>query len=338
MEELKAMFRVCAHIKKDGVRCNSPAMKGMNFCYQHIGGKIRELTRARSIYSGPKLDFVYPGCRQAIQHNFFVIAQAMNDGKIDLQTACAYNRIYSACERNLRRFETLYQKDAEAELAPLPDEAPGSETSPTDVIPLPPIDIVPTNKNAGASFKRSLSGENVGAPQPALSLPKGLEEMWEQAPGQHQPTNAIPTETRGGPLKPGFGLSGEHKTPTDVIPTEVTAVNEVEGSAVSQPSDNLGAPFKRSLSGEEKPDRFVSGHGFSHAETSPEKSGASAPEGSSEPAAPPFDILTIDSKKYDARLKELERLYSGCPDYYDRVRAGIRQFHEEEEQAWRAAG
>ena len=121
MEELKAMFRVCAHIKKDGVRCNSPAMKGMNFCYQHIGGNIRELTRARSTYIGPRLDFLYPGDRQSIQHNLSVIAQAVDDGKIDLQTANTYIRIYSACERNLRRWETLYQKDApEKELAPLP--------------------------------------------------------------------------------------------------------------------------------------------------------------------------------------------------------------------------
>ena len=172
MEELKAMFRVCAHIKKDGVRCNSPAMKGMNFCYQHIGGNVRELTRARSIYNGPKLDFVYPGCRQAIQHDFFVIAQAMNDGKIDLQTANTYNRIYSACERNLRRFEDLYQKDAEAEFAPLP-EAPGSETSPTDAIPLS-ADVIPLSTDV-------------------IPLP---------------PADVIPTENLGGPLKPGFGLSG----------------------------------------------------------------------------------------------------------------------------------
>ena len=228
MEELKAMFRVCAHIKKDGVRCNSPAMKGMNFCYQHIGGNVRELTRARSIYNGPKLDFVYPGCRQAIQHDFFVIAQAMNDGKIDLQTANTYNRIYSACERNLRRFEDLYEKDAERELAPLP-EAPESETSSTDVIPLstaviplPPADVIPT-ENLGGPFKPGfgLSGEQTDSTPsptddvilsevdadrrqrvegPAVSQPNEnlgaphLEEMWEQAPEQHQPTNVTPTE------------------------------------------------------------------------------------------------------------------------------------------------
>ncbi len=250
MEELKAMFRVCVHIKKDGVRCNSPAMKGMNFCYQHIGGNIRELTRARSTYIGPKLDFVYPGCRQAIQHNFFVIAQAMNDGHIDLQTACAYNRIYSACERNLRRFETLYQKDAEAELAPLPDENPESETSPTDVIPLS-ADVIPL--------------------------------------------------------------------PADVILSEVDADRRqrVEGPASSQPNDNLGAP-RLEETWEQVPNQPDNAPVLKQ--------------------APTFDILTIDFKKYDLRFKKLERLYSSDDDYIDRLRAAIRQIHEEEEQAWRAAG
>ena len=266
MEELKAMFRVCAHIKKDGVRCNSPAMKGMNFCYQHIGGNVRELTRARSIYNGPKLDFVYPGCRQAIQHDFFVIAQAMNDGKIDLQTANTYNRIYSACERNLRRFETLYQKDAEAEFAPLP-EAPGSETSSTDVIPLS-TDVIP--------------------------LP---------------PADVIPTDNLGGPLKPGFGLSGENVGAPHL---------EEMWEQTLEPNENAGAPFKRSLSGEQE-------------QPSPTNVTPTEP-------TPTFDIQTIDYKKYDPRFKELERLHSTDPDYIDHLRAAIRQIQEEEEQAWRAAG
>lgn len=125
MEELKAMFRVCAAKKKDGTRCNSPALKGGNFCFQHIGGSLREHTRARSIYNGPLLDFLYPGTRQSIQHNFFVVAQAMNDGKLDLATARAFNRIFSACEQNLQRFEALYQKpNPEPELLEVPDEVP----------------------------------------------------------------------------------------------------------------------------------------------------------------------------------------------------------------------
>src|SRR5690348_10513080 len=186
MEELKAMFRVCAHIKKDKKRCNSPAMKGMNFCYQHIGGNIRELTRARSIYSGPKLDLLYPGFRQAIQHNLHVVAQAINDGHIDLQTANTYNRIYSACERNLRRFETLYQNNSpDSELAPIPDETDFPYTAPT--------------QSEGGPLKPAvgLSGEqkqpfHAGAPQPALSSSKGLDETWEEVSNR---PDAAPTES-----------------------------------------------------------------------------------------------------------------------------------------------
>ncbi|MFZ0663379.1 MAG: hypothetical protein WAM66_11855 [Acidobacteriaceae bacterium] len=105
MEELKAMFRVCAHIKSDGNRCNSPAMTGINFCYQHIGGSVSTLARARSTRSTAKLDFVYPGDREAIQHNLFLIAQALSEGKIDTQTANTYNRIFRTSELNLHRWE-----------------------------------------------------------------------------------------------------------------------------------------------------------------------------------------------------------------------------------------
>ena len=131
-EDLKAMFRVCVHIKKDGIRCNSPALSGGNFCFQHIGGSLREHTRARSIYRGPQLDFLYPGTRQAIQNNLFVVAQAMNDGKLELATANSYNRIFSACERNLRRFEMLYQKSgSDVELPEVPEEVPENIVIPT---------------------------------------------------------------------------------------------------------------------------------------------------------------------------------------------------------------
>lgn len=186
MEELKAMFRVCAHIKKDKKRCNSPAMKGMNFCYQHIGGNIRELTRARSIYSGPKLDLLYPGFRQAIQHNLHVVAQAINDGHIDLQTANTYNRIYSACERNLRRFEDLYQEDPEAELAPIPNETDLPYTAPT--------------QSEGGPLKPAV-GLSEEQKQPSHAGAPCLEETWEEASNQ-QPS--APTESTTPEQPPTF--------------------------------------------------------------------------------------------------------------------------------------
>ena len=152
MEELKAMFRVCVHIKKDGIRCNSPALKGGNFCFQHIGGSIRELTRARSTYNGRQLDFLYPGTRQAIQHNLFVVAQAMNDGNLELATANTYNRLFSTCERNLRRWEMQQKKSGpEPELLEVPDDASEEPT------------FSPLSENVGApSFCAVSPRERVG--------------------------------------------------------------------------------------------------------------------------------------------------------------------------------
>jgi hypothetical protein len=124
-----AMFPLCSLIKSNGNRCGSPALKGTNFCFQHIGGNISGLTRARATSgANAKLKFVYPGDREAIQHNLFQIAQALSDGSIDIAMANAYNRLFRTCEVNLRRWETAKQtpSDSEKRMLPLPDEAPES--------------------------------------------------------------------------------------------------------------------------------------------------------------------------------------------------------------------
>jgi hypothetical protein len=130
MEQLEqptaAMFPLCSLIKSNGNRCGSPALKGTNFCFQHIGGNIGGLTRARATSgANAKLKFVYPGDREAIQHNLFQIAQALSDGSIDIAMANAYNRLFRTCEVNLRRWETAKQTpgDSEKRMLPLPDEA-----------------------------------------------------------------------------------------------------------------------------------------------------------------------------------------------------------------------
>ena len=129
-----------------------------------------------------------------------------------------------------------------------------------------------------------------------------------------------------------------------------TEINDVILSEVDadrrQPNDNLGAPSFRGVCervGEENlgtPQPALSspkGPEESREEMSNQQ--PSAPTESTTPEQPPtFDIQKIDFKKYDPRLKELERLYSNDPDYYDRLCAAIRQIHQEEEQAWRAAG
>ena len=76
MGQPAAMFPLCTHINSDGNRCGSPALKGANFCFQHMGGGVSALSRARATTSGAnaRLKFVYPGTREAIQHNVFLVA------------------------------------------------------------------------------------------------------------------------------------------------------------------------------------------------------------------------------------------------------------------------
>jgi hypothetical protein len=196
MEELKAMFRVCAHIKKDGIRCGSPALKGGNFCFQHIGGSIRELTRARSTYAGPRLDFLYPGTRQAIQHNLFVVAQALNDGRLDLSMANTYNRIFATCERNLRRFEAQFQKPGpEAELEPVPDESSNPE-------------------DAKQAMEGLVSGHNF---RPAPAIPEngraGTVPLSPSGNGEQKPASSVSSESPV--VNPSPGDTGApHHSPT----------------------------------------------------------------------------------------------------------------------------
>ena len=111
MEQLTAMYPVCTFIKSDGNRCGSPALKGANFCFQHIGGSVSALSRARATTSGAnaRLKFVYPGTREAIQHNLSLVAQALSDGKIDTAMANTYNRLFRTCELNLRRWQMATQ-------------------------------------------------------------------------------------------------------------------------------------------------------------------------------------------------------------------------------------
>ena len=124
MEQLKAMYPVCTLIKSDGNRCGSPALTGANFCFQHLGGSARA-TRARAASgANAKLKFVYPGDREAIQHNLFLVAQALSDGNMDNATANTYNRLFRTCDLNLRRWETTSESDAEKRMLPLPNETP----------------------------------------------------------------------------------------------------------------------------------------------------------------------------------------------------------------------
>ena len=155
-EQLKAMYPVCTLIKSDGIRCGSPALTGMRFCFQHIGGRLpKPGTQIEP------LEFVYPDSHAAIQHNLFLVVQALNEGKIDNRTANTYNRLFRACEANLRKCEAAntsirlgkdesVQREAES-LQQAADPEPATEPD-TERDPAPDVD--PRANSADEALRR----------------------------------------------------------------------------------------------------------------------------------------------------------------------------------------
>lgn len=100
------MYSLCRHIMPSSKPCGSPALKGTLFCYNHT--KVRSTlakVEPRSDPSGAHqpLPFVFPEDRAALQLNYSVVVNALNDQRINLQTANAFNRIFRSCEINLSR-------------------------------------------------------------------------------------------------------------------------------------------------------------------------------------------------------------------------------------------
>jgi hypothetical protein len=209
VDELTAMFRVCKHIKRDGNRCNSPAMTGMNFCFHHIGGKVASLVREGATYdASAQLDFDYPADRESIQQNLVLVAEALREGKIDNQTANTYIRIFRLCEQNLYRWEKKQKTTGKTKMQP-----PANEAN-SDVIPSE------AEEPAVSTPAKNLAG---GPLKPAFGL------------SGEQPSNndVIPSKREARAEEPALPPA---LTTTDVIPSER------EEPAVSTPATNLVIP------------------------------------------------------------------------------------------------
>ena len=184
IEELTAMFRVCKHIKGSGDRCNSPAMKGMNFCFHHIGGKVASLTREGATWdASAQLDFDYPADRESIQHSLHLVAHALREGKIDNTTANTYVRIFRLAEQNLHRWEKKQKDSGKTKMQPPSDaaEAQGDPLKP-DGGPLKPAfglsgeqptttDVIPS-KREGRAEEPAVSTPAPNLVTPANPRPK----------------------------------------------------------------------------------------------------------------------------------------------------------------------
>ena len=78
------MFMACRHIKTNGLRCESPALKGGHFCYYHS----KTHTVAADVRFGP-LQLPPPEDPAAIQLSVARINDAILTGRLDLKMAAS---------------------------------------------------------------------------------------------------------------------------------------------------------------------------------------------------------------------------------------------------------
>jgi hypothetical protein len=80
------MYMHCRHIKTNGLRCESPALKGGQFCYYHA--KVHTIGAEPNLKYGP-LQLPTPEDSAAIQLSVARINDAIINGRIDLKKATA---------------------------------------------------------------------------------------------------------------------------------------------------------------------------------------------------------------------------------------------------------
>ncbi|MGB7266481.1 MAG: hypothetical protein WBC92_13270 [Terracidiphilus sp.] len=78
------MYLTCRHIKTNGLRCESPALKGGHFCYYH--SKTRIVGAEPEAKYGP-LHLPIPEDPGSVQLSIAMISDALINGRIDLKNA-----------------------------------------------------------------------------------------------------------------------------------------------------------------------------------------------------------------------------------------------------------
>jgi hypothetical protein len=96
------MYMECRHIKVNGLRCQSPALKSGHFCYYHA--KLRMAGSEPELKFGP-LQLPAPDDAAAIQLSVARINQAILDGRLDLAKAAALFTGLRIASRFIRRPE-----------------------------------------------------------------------------------------------------------------------------------------------------------------------------------------------------------------------------------------
>jgi hypothetical protein len=82
-------LRTCDHLKEDGIYCQSPALRGRDYCYFHLNlrGRRLNMARARVLAADQPLDLPFPEDMHAVQISLFEVVNALANKRIDHKAA-----------------------------------------------------------------------------------------------------------------------------------------------------------------------------------------------------------------------------------------------------------
>ncbi|MGE0406904.1 MAG: hypothetical protein AB7O65_11440 [Candidatus Korobacteraceae bacterium] len=131
-------MQLCAHIKTDGRRCGSPALRDRTLChFHHNYGQPRQLPRGKNRRSGPTIELPVLEDANSVQVALMQIMGGLIDGNIDdrkaglllwaLQIASANSKRVKFEDHNAVIRSFMHQSALEREIRHL---APTQQTPP----------------------------------------------------------------------------------------------------------------------------------------------------------------------------------------------------------------
>jgi hypothetical protein len=117
-------INLCHHIKASGVRCGSPAMRGMDYCFYHLGARqCLPVAHGMFVEPSPKLpdappmhDFPIPFLDDpaAIQIGYMQALYGITSKRLDPRQARLVLASLDGARRNLRQMEAYVTAIAKA--------------------------------------------------------------------------------------------------------------------------------------------------------------------------------------------------------------------------------
>ncbi len=114
----------CRHIKTDGVRCGSPALRDKPFCFFHDRMRRRQLQPRRR---KPDLEFPVLEDASAVQVALMQVIQAIADRKLDSKTAGLLLYALQTASYNLKRIREPDWFEIETDVCTGPLDPEGEE-------------------------------------------------------------------------------------------------------------------------------------------------------------------------------------------------------------------